>query len=73
MYFCLSGKIGVGYTLIYQGKNYKISKYFSNNFIIFDHYILNNKRSEFLYIVFEPIKCFGISKKFLKNKIYPTF
>mmetsp|Transcript_31747 Transcript_31747/g.31026 ORF Transcript_31747/g.31026 Transcript_31747/m.31026 type:complete len:127 (+) Transcript_31747:135-515(+) len=75
MYFTQEGKMGIGYAVIshWNGKPYKLSKYFSGNFVIFDYYVLNNKKCEFLYMVLKPIKCFGLSKKFWHKQIVPKY
>ena len=68
MYFALEGKIGVGFTIFSRGldgKQYRVSKTFKKTFIICDHYVINNKRSEFIYMVIRPIKCFALTKRFL--------
>jgi hypothetical protein len=63
MYFSIEGKLGIGYTLLNRGltgKQYKIVKYFKGHFIACDYYLMNGKRSEFIYMVLKPIKCFAI-------------
>ena len=76
MYFCLEGKIGVGYSIFGRGlesKQYKLAKFYKKEFLICDHYVVNNKRSEFIYMVLKPIKCFALTKKFLHHDIFPKY
>jgi hypothetical protein len=91
MYFCLEGKVAVGFSLFASrgvqatqgtgdslldpatGRLYRISKTFKRTFLICDHYVINNKRSEFVYIVTKPLKCYALTKKFLLNKIFPKY
>jgi len=44
-----------------------------NSFIICDHYVLNNQRSQFLYSVIKPTKCFALTKKFIQKRIFPKY
>ena len=76
MYFCLEGKIGIGFSMFARGfdsKQFRISKTLKKTFIICDHYVINNRRSEFLYQVLKPIKSFALTKKFLTHKIFPRY
>lgn len=76
MYFALEGKIGIGFSIFARGleaKQYRISKTFKKTFIMLDHYVVNNRRSEYLYIVLKPIKCFALTKKFLLREIFPKY
>jgi hypothetical protein len=76
MYFCLEGKVGIGFSIFArgpEGRQFKISKYFKKTFIICDHYVINNKRSEFIYMVFKPVHCFALTKKFLLREIFPNY
>jgi hypothetical protein len=76
MYFCLEGKIGIGFSIFSRGldgKQYRISKSLKKTFMICDHYVINNKRCEFIYLVMKPIKCFALTKKFLQREIFPRY
>jgi hypothetical protein len=76
MYFCLDGKVGVGFSIFArgaEGRQFRISKYFKKTFILCDHYVINNKRSEFLYMVVKPVNCFALTKKFLLRQIFPKY
>jgi hypothetical protein len=76
MYFCLEGKVGIGFSMFaraFESKQFRVSKTLKKNFIICDHYVINNRRSEFLYQVIKPVKCFALTKKFLHNKIFPKY
>ncbi len=75
-YFGLSGKVGVGYTVNgrgLEGKQYRLCKFFVNEFLICDYFVLNKKRSEFLYMTIKPVKCFALQKKFLHKTIFPRY
>ena len=43
------------------------------NEYIFDYYIFCNKKTEFIYSVFENIEAFILSKEFLQNKIFTKY
>ena len=52
MYFCLEGLVSVGFfgsNLKNSKDNFKAVKKFYQMFIICDHYVVNNLRSEFVY------------------------
>ena len=35
--------------------------------------MINNRRSEFIYMTLKPIKCFALTKKFLLRQIFPKY
>lgn len=41
--------------------------------MICDHYVVNNVKCEFLYIVTKPVNCFALTKKFLLKEIFPKY
>ena len=58
MYFMLAGTVGIGYSLMFSGVNkkpFRIAKKVKATTLICDHAVVNNLRSEFLYIVIKPI------------------
>lgn len=76
MYFCLEGKIGIGYTMFGRGvesKQLKLAKFYQKEFLVCDYYVIVNRRSEFVYKVLKTIKCFALSKKFLHREIFPKY
>ena len=42
-------------------------------FIICDHFVVNNMRSEFVYMCNQPIKAFALTKKFLLKNIFEKY
>jgi len=73
MYFCLEGLIQVGYFFKQRQstKNeFRGVKKFAQQFIICDHYVVNNLRCEFVYMCVQAVKCFALTKKFLLKNIF---
>lgn len=77
MYFILHGIIGIGFSLNSSGitkKNFYISKKEQGPYVICDHYVVNNKKSEFIYMAIDiDIDCLALSKKFLNTKVFPKY
>ncbi len=76
MYFMVEGVVGIAYSLISNGiskKQYKIAKKMKNDCIICDHYLVNNLKSQFIYIVIKEIKSFALTKKFLIKGVFPKY
>lgn len=76
MYFVLEGSIGIGYSLISNGitrKQYKIAKKFKADCIICDHYVVNNQKSQFIYMALKEVKSFALNKKFVLKEIFPKY
>lgn len=74
MYFILGGSVGIGYSLISNGvtkKPYKRAKKLRAPCLICDHYVVNNAKSQFVYLVVKDIKCFALTKKFLTKSVFP--
>ncbi len=38
--------------------------------MICDHYVVNNRKCEFVYFVKTPVKCFAITKRYLLRNIF---
>ena len=58
MYFVIDGAIGIGFSLIVKGysqKQFSIGKKLLAPQLICDHYVVNNKRSQFIYISMKQI------------------
>lgn len=73
MYFCLEGVVSIGYffDLRNSTKNeFQAVRKFVHQFILCDHYVVNNCRCEFVYMVDMPVKCFALTKKFLLKNIF---
>lgn len=68
MYFIVKGFIGIGYNY-WGGKltenSYIIAKKQKGRQVICDHYVVNKKRSNFIYMALEETQCYALSKKFL--------
>ena len=76
MYFIVDGMVGVGYNLLSNGvskRQYKIAKKMKNDCVICDHYIVNNMKSQFMYIAVKEVKSFALTKKFLLKEIFPKY
>ena len=75
MYFMLEGKIGVGFMMNIgvTKKQYTIVKQLKTDHLICDHYVVNNKRSEFIFKIMSNVKCFALTKKFLLKSIFPKY
>tara|TARA_B110000285_G_C15070360_1_gene587549 strand:- start:260 stop:610 length:351 start_codon:yes stop_codon:yes gene_type:complete len=76
MYFIVKGFIGIGY-------NYWGGKLTENSFVIAqkqkgrqvlcDHYVVNKRRSNFLYMALQETHCYAIRKKFMHLVVFPGF
>ena len=76
MYFIQDGFIGIGFSLIgngITGRSYCISKKQQGNQIICDHYVINKRKSTFIYMVLEYTRCFALSSKFLHGTLFPKY
>ena len=79
MYFIQDGFIGIGFSLVgngITGRSYILSKKQLGNQIICDHYVINKRKSQFLYMVLEYTRSFALSAKFLHGYLfqkYPDF
>jgi hypothetical protein len=76
MYFCLEGLVSVGYffeSKLNTKNQFRAVKKFAQMFIICDHFVVNNLRSEFVYICNQPIKAFALTKKFLLKNIFEKY
>jgi len=66
--------VGVGYSLISNGvtkKPYKRAKKLRAQCLICDHYVVNNAKAQFVYLVVKDVKCFALTKKFLAKQVFP--
>ena len=41
--------------------------------MICDHYVVNKKRSNFIYMALEETQCYALTKKFLHQVVFPQF
>lgn len=76
MYFCLEGLVSVGYffeSKLNTKNQFRPVKKFAQMFIICDHFVVNNMRSEFVYMCNQPIKAFALTKKFLLKNIFEKY
>ena len=60
MYFIMEGTIGVGFRLSGQGRQYRLIKYLRDRSFICDHYVVNKKKSEYLYMCVKEVKAFAL-------------
>lgn len=43
-------------------------------FIICDHYVVNNSKSQFIYMAIDiDIKCYALTRNFIHNEIFPKY
>lgn len=76
MYFCLEGLVSIGYFFgsRQSTKNeFRAVKKFAHEFIICDHFVVNNMRCEFVYMCIKPVKCFALTKKYLLKNIFQKY
>jgi hypothetical protein len=77
MYFFTEGTVGIGFSLVANGitKDQKhISKKLPCPQLICDHYVVNDKKSCFIYIAYQKeAKGFALTKKFLHEQIFPEY
>ena len=76
LYLIVEGLIGVGYSLIANGisrKQHRIAKKMKADCLICDHYVVNNHKSQFLYLVIKEVKTFALTKKFLLKEVFPKY
>lgn len=64
MYFIMEGMVGVGYELPNirdnAKKNLKLAKYLKEWTFICDYYVLENKKSEFVYKAVREVKAYAL-------------
>lgn len=77
MYFFTEGAIGIGFTLVANGisaQQHQICKKWSAPSIIGDHYVVNQCKSQFVYMVIQKeARGFALTKKFLHEQVFPNF
>ena len=76
MYFIMEGFIGIGFSHLQHqvtGRNYILSKKQKGIQLICDHYIVNKKRSQFIYIAMDTTRGFALTSKFLHNQLFPKY
>lgn len=77
MYFIMEGMVGVGYYMPFGRDNptkcIKLAKYLKEWTFICDYYVIENKKSEFLYKAVREVKAYALQKKHLREvfKKYP--
>ena len=74
LYMIQDGFIGIGFSLVgnsITGRSYIISKKQEGNQIICDHYVINKRKCQFLYMVLEYTRSFALSAKFLHGHLFP--
>lgn len=64
MYFIMEGMVGVGYYMPFghesPSKRIRMAKYLKEWTFICDYYVLNNKKSEFLYKAIREVKAYAL-------------
>ena len=82
MYFITEGIIGIGFSQLGNGflnKKYTIAKKLKggdkNQTIICDHYVVNNAKSQFIYMAMgtEEVRGYALSKKHFITNIFPNY
>lgn len=76
MYFIINGVFGIGFSQNNRGindQNYHISKEENGPFLICDHYVVNNCKSQFLYLAIEDVSALALSKKFLFEQVFSKY
>ena len=41
--------------------------------MICDHYVVNKKKSKFIYMALEDVECFAITRKYMENVIFAKY
>lgn len=70
MYFFQTGQIGIAINQLSQKSSsgfFQVVQRRNGHQLIADHYIINNKRSNFIYIALESCHGYGISKKYVHS------
>ena len=83
MYFIIEGHVGVGFSLTYgiNSKNHFVAKQLKSHphgvfqpHMICDHYVVNNCKSQFIYMAqTRKLVCFALKKHFLHGKIFKRY
>lgn len=76
MYFIMEGHVGIGYGILpnsIKRDKYTIAKRLKNECLICDHYVVNNQKSQFVYIVQKEVKAFALTRKFLVKQIFVKY
>lgn len=74
MYFVLTGCIGFAINALQMkstGSFYKIGRRQKGRQLICDNYVVNKRKSKFIYIALEECECFALSAKYMDNVIFP--
>ena len=75
MYLILDGTIEIAFSLISNGMRDKFTfgKKIAGKQIICDHYVINNQKSQWIYMTTKDVVSFAISAKFLHENILPKY
>jgi len=69
MYFIMEGIVGIGFSLIangYSKDQFSIPKRQTGPCLICDHYVVNQQKSQFIYMaIIKDVKCYALTKTFL--------
>ena len=74
MYFITEGVVGIGFSLIANGMTNQqnfISMKKVGSQLIADHYVVNQCKSQFIYMAInQDVKGFALTKKFLHERVF---
>mmetsp|Transcript_5817 Transcript_5817/g.9296 ORF Transcript_5817/g.9296 Transcript_5817/m.9296 type:complete len:154 (+) Transcript_5817:1895-2356(+) len=76
MYFILEGFLGIAINQFPDKLTksfYKIGRKQQGKLIICDHYVINKKRSKFIYIALNDIHAFGVTRTHFREVIAPKY
>lgn len=80
LYLIVEGTVGIGYNMVGPKNNkggYQIAKKLKKPrdpaIVICDHYVLNKKRSQFLYVALKEVHAFALRKKYLNKEVLPKY
>lgn len=76
MYFITKGLIGFAVNSFFQkmgGLFYKIGRKQEGRQLICDHYVVNKKKSKFIYMALEDVEALAISRKYMQNVIFAKY
>lgn len=74
MYFVLKGLIGIainGFSQKINGAFYKIGRRQQGRQLICDHYVVNKRKSKFIYLAMEDCECLAVTRRYMETVVFP--
>lgn len=76
MYFITKGVLGFAVNSFFQkmgGLFYKIGRKQEGKQLICDHYVVNKKKSKFIYMALEDVEALAMTRKYMENVIFTKY